>query len=262
MNFTNTRRLSILWVGAFMSALSLHAALGIQFCFQNINVSDNVFPPAIMLTFAQEVSHPNINTNTDLEMLQSSVLEQEQKISELALNEVQSMESQFSEEIQSSQELQPVIEKNDFIVEKTLKKSQTSKMAHKALVKKALSVSKIAAKQSGAKSVHSFAMSMSKGNYTKLDDALSMQWLAKVQAQLERQKNYVIRHRTTHAKGVVQLEFKVHKQGNIFASRIALSSNDQELDRLAMAALQRVGILPPPPLSKENKIIRISLIFN
>ncbi|ENN91505.1 energy transducer TonB family protein [Bartonella schoenbuchensis] len=261
MNFTNTRRLSILWIGAFMSALSLHAALGIQFYFQNINVSDNVFPPAIMLTFAQEISHPNIiNTNTDLEMLQSSVLEQEQKISESALNEVQSMESQFSEEMQSSQELQPVIEKNDFIVEKTLKKSQTSKMAHKALVKKALSVSKIAAKQSDAKSVHSFAVS--KDDYTKLDDALSMQWLAKVQAQLERQKNYVIRHRTTHAKGVVQLEFKVHKQGNIFASRIALSSNDQELDRLAMAALQRVGILPPPPLSKENKIIRISLIFN
>ncbi|WP_208541098.1 MULTISPECIES: energy transducer TonB family protein [Bartonella] len=260
MNFTNTRRLSILWIGAFMSALSLHAVLGIQFYFQNINVSDNVFPPAIMLTFAQEISHPNINTNTDLEILQSSVLEQEQKISEPALNEVQSMESQFSEEMQSSQELQPIIEKNDFIVEKTLKESQTSKMAHKALVKKALSVSKIAAKQSDTKSVHSFAVS--KNNYTKLDDALSMQWLAKVQAQLERQKNYVIRHRTTHAKGVVQLEFKVHKQGNIFASRIAFSSNDQELDRLAMAALQRVGILPPPPSSKENKIIRISLIFN
>ncbi|WP_078663057.1 TonB family protein [Bartonella sp. WD12.1] len=259
MNFTNTGRLSILWVGAFMSALSLHAALGIQFYFQNINVSDNVFSSAIMLTLAQEISHPNVNTNTDLEMLQSSVLEQEQKISELALNEVQSMESQFSEEIQSSQELQPVIEKNDLIVEKTLKKSQTSKMAHKEPVKKALSVSKISTKQSDAKSVHSFAIS--KGNYTKLDDALSMQWLAKVQAQLERQKNYVMRHRTTHAKGVVQLEFKVHKQGNIFSSRIALSSNDQELDRLAMAALQRVGILPPPPSSKENKIIRISLIF-
>ncbi|EJF89788.1 energy transducer TonB family protein [Bartonella melophagi] len=260
MNFANTRRLSILWIGAFMSALSLHAALGVQFYFQNVNVSDSVFPPAIMLTFAQEISHPNINTNTDLEILQSSVLEQEQKISELALNEVQSMESQFSEKMQSSQELQPVIEKNDFIIEKALKKSQTSKMEHKALVKKALSVSKIAAKQSDAKSVHSFAVS--EDNYTKLDDALSMQWLAKVQAQLERQKNYVMRHRTTHAKGMVQLEFKVHKQGNIFSSRIVLSSNDQELDRLAMAALQRAGILPPPPLSKENKIIRISLIFN
>ncbi|AQX19441.1 energy transducer TonB family protein [Bartonella sp. WD16.2] len=261
MNFTNTGRLSILWVGAFMSALSLHAALGIRFYFQNVNMSDSVFlPPTIMLTFAQEISHSNINTNTDLEILQSSFSEQEQKISESALNEVQSIGSQFSEEIQSSQESQPIIEENDFMVQKAFKKSQTSKMEHKALVRKALSVSKTVAKQSNAKSVHS--LSVGKDNNTKLDDALSMQWLAKVQAQLERQKNYVMRHRTTHAKGVVQLEFKVHKQGNIFSSRIALSSNDQELDRLAMAALQRVGILPPPPLSKENKIIRISLIFN
>ncbi|WP_102830229.1 energy transducer TonB family protein [Bartonella bovis] len=252
MNFTNTRRLSILWIGAFISALSLHTALGIQFYFHNVDVNDSVLPPTIMLTFAQEITRPNINT--DLEVSQSSFSEQEQKISESALNELQ------SEEIQSSQETQPIIEKNDFIIQQTLKKSQTSKIERKALVKKALSVSKSAAKRSDAKSIHSVAVS--KGNYTELDDALSMQWLVKVQAQLERQKNYIMRQRTTHAKGVVQLEFKVHKQGNIFSKRIALSSNNQELDRLAMAALQRVGTLPPPPSSKENKIIRISLIFN
>ncbi|ENN93402.1 energy transducer TonB family protein [Bartonella bovis] len=258
MNFTNTRRLSILWIGAFISALSLHTTLGIQFYFYNVDVNDSVLPPTIMLTFAQEITRPNINT--DLEVLQSSFSEQEQKISESALNEIQSVRSQFLEEIQSSQETQPIIEKNDFVIQQTLKKSQTSKIKHKALVKKALSVSKAAAKPSDAKPVHSVAVS--KGNYTELDDTLSMQWLVKVQAQLERQKNYIIRQRTTHAKGIVQLEFKVDKQGNIFSSRIAFSSNNQELDRLAMAALQRVGTLPPPPSSKEKKIIRISLIFN
>lgn len=75
-------------------------------------------------------------------------------------------------------------------------------------------------------------------------------------------KNYVIGQRTSGAKGTVKLEFRVHEQGNIFSSRVVVSAGDPALDRLAMVALQRVGFFPPPPPSKVNKIIRVSLIFS
>ncbi|MFT4360926.1 energy transducer TonB [Bartonella bacilliformis] len=126
------------------------------------------------------------------------------------------------------------------------------------LIQKSSSILKAKVRKSDTKD--SFTSSK-QSNAKALDDALSTKWLAEVQAQLEKQKKYIMKHRIRRVKGVVRLEFKVHEQGNIFASRIVLSSGDQELDRLAMAAVQRV-VVPSPPLSKINEAIRVFLIFN
>ncbi|WP_455482374.1 energy transducer TonB family protein [Bartonella sp. B35(2025)] len=261
MNFANTRWLSTLWVGAFISAFFLHIALGARFYFQNSNVSNKgTISPVVMLTFAQEIVRSDVDTdsldvdtdlsdiNPDLEVLQSDFSEQKPEILE-SMDEVEQEDSQYT------------VEKSDFTVPKPLKKSLPKKIENKALVKKQLPKSKTTMEQLDTKAIHSSTDSYG-SNAAALERALLEKWLEKVQTQLERQKKYVVGRRTSRAKGTVQLEFKVHEQGNIFSSRVVLSAGDQELDRLAIAALQRVGAFPPPPPSKVNKIIRVSLIFS
>ncbi|WP_336287897.1 energy transducer TonB [Bartonella sp. CB60] len=258
MNFEKIKRLSTLWVGAFIGAFSLHLALGAQFYFRSAGVSDGTFSPTIMLTFAQETIYPDVDTDlldtnkdvpdVDSEVLQPDVSEQESEISE-SDDEVQPEEPEHT------------VEQNDLTVPKSLEKPPLPKVEHEVLAKKSIPQSKTVVKQRSAKAVRSSSARYG-SNGAELEDALSAEWLAKVQAQLERQRNYVARQRTNRTKGTVQLEFRVREQGNIFSSRIVLSSGDQELDRLAMVALQRVGNFPPPPASKVNKIIRVSLIFS
>ncbi|AGF74306.1 TonB protein [Bartonella australis AUST/NH1] len=254
-NFAHTELLPTLWVGAFVSALSLHIALGIKFYFQSVDISDDVHPPAIMLTFAHEVVHSAIDAalpdvDIDSEVPPFSFLKPE--FSRSVLNEVQGEKSQSIEE------------KSDFIAPTPLKKFFSSKTERGAFVKQPSPTLKTTAKNENTKRGRlSATFATDNGNGTAVFAGSSpMQWLAKVQAQLERQKGYLARQRIGLAKGVVQLEFKVHEQGDIFSSRVAVSSGDHELDQLAITALQRVGIFPPPPVSKANKIIRVSLIFN
>ncbi|WP_455475664.1 TonB family protein [Bartonella sp. B17] len=256
MDFANIRRSLILWISAFVGAISLHVGLGAQFYFRSAGVSNGTLSQTmqtIMLTFVQdqESVNPDINTdlqnvdadtsnvNTDPEVLQSNFLKQESKILE-SVDEVQ------------SEEVKNTLEKNDFTV-------PIPKVEHKMPAKKRRT--KAVTKQLDAKVVHTPTINYD-GNAATLENALLAEWLAKVQAQLEKQKNYVVRQRTSRAKGTVQLEFRVHEQGDIFSRRIVSSSGDKELDRLAMAALQRVGTVPFPPPSKVNKIIRVSLIFS
>lgn len=69
--------------------------------------------------------------------------------------------------------------------------------------------------------------------------------VSKSTVAIRKAKNYVVGQRTSRAKGTVKLEFRVHERGGIFSSRVVVSAGDPELDRLAMAALQRVGSFPP-----------------
>ncbi len=250
MNFANTRQLLTLWIGAFVGAFFLHVLLAAQFYFQSTGVSNGSLSSTIMLTFAQETVDPDVNIdlldiNTEPEVLQSDLLEQEEEGQE------------FMDEVQP-EEPQHTVEKDDF---KSLEEPLPQKVEHKALVKKTIPMLKAKVKRSNTKAIPSSPTSQS-ANAAALEDALLMEWLAKVQAQLERQKEYVVGHRTSRAKGAVKLEFRVHEQGSIFSSRVVVSAGDPELDRLAMVALQRVGTFPPPPASKVNKIIRVSLIFS
>ncbi|WP_375617147.1 energy transducer TonB, partial [Bartonella sp. AP58NXGY] len=137
--------------------------------------------------------------------------------------------------------------------------SLPQKVEDKIFEKKA--IPKTVVKKPSVKSVRSVAARQS-GSTAGLENMVLMEWLAKVQSQLERQKNYVVGQRTSRTKGTVKLEFRVHERGGIFSSRVVVSAGDPELDRLAMAALQRVGSFPPPPPSKVNKTIRVSLIFS
>ncbi|WP_254493768.1 energy transducer TonB [Bartonella sp. B1099] len=259
MNFANTRQLSTLWIGAFVGALSLHIVLGAQFYFRKTGVSNGMLSSTVMLTLAQESvymdadrdsSNPDHNTDlsnvsTKSELLQPDLAEQEPEILETA------------DEIQP-EKLQHTVEKDDFTV-KSLEESLPQKVEDKIFEKK--TKPKTVVKQSSVKVARSSTARQS-GSTAGLENMVLMEWLAKVQSQLEKQKNYVVGQRTSRAKGMVKLEFRVHEQGNIFSSRVVVSAGDPELDRLAMAALQRIGSFPPPPPSKVNKTIRVSLIFS
>lgn len=259
MIFTNTRRLLTLWIGGFICAFSLHMALGAQFYFCDTGVGNGMLSPPIMLTFVQEPLFPDVDTDspdidTDLsnvstepEVLSSDFSEQESETLE-AVDEVQ------------PEELQHTVEKNDFTILKSLEKPLPQKAEHKARDKKAISP-KAVVKQPTVKTVHS-SIAAQGGDAAVRADVLLREWLTKVQAQLEKQKSYVVGQRISRTKGTVTLEFRVHEQGNVFLSRVVTSTGDPQLDRLAMTALQRVGSFPPPPPSKVNKIIRVSLIFN
>ncbi|WP_273757979.1 energy transducer TonB [Bartonella sp. AU55XJBT] len=259
MNFANTRQLSTLWIGAFVGALFLHLALGAQFYFRKTGVSNGMLSSTVMLTLAQENVYldadrdsSNSDYDTDLsnvstksELLQPDLAEQEPEILE-TVDEIQPEEPQHT------------VEKDDFTVN-SLEESLPHKVEDKIFEKK--TKPKTIVKQSSVKAVRSVAARQS-GSTAGLEDMVLMEWLAKVQSQLEKQKNYVVGQRTSRAKGTVKLEFRVHERGNIFSSRVVVSAGDPELDRLAMAALQRVGSFPPPPPSKVNKTIRVSLIFS
>ncbi|WP_375658868.1 energy transducer TonB [Bartonella sp. MR30HLJHH] len=250
MNFANTKQLLTLWIGAFVGAFFLHVLLGAQFYFQSTGVSNGLLSSEIMLTFVQETIYPDVDTglsdiHTEPKVLQSDLLEQKPE------------ELESVDEIQS-EEPQHMVGQDDL---KSLEEPLPQKVEHKAFIKKIIPMPKAVVKRSNAKAVRSSSTNKGVGT-AGLEDMLLMEWLAKVQSQLERQKNYIVGQRTSRAKGTVKLEFMVHEQGSIFSSRVAVSAGNPELDRLAMAALQRVGSFPPPPLSKVNKIIRVSLIFS
>ncbi len=256
MNFANTTQLLTLWIGAFVGALFLHVLLGAQFYFQSTGVGNGLLSSEIELTFVQETIYLDVDTdlsdihtesdiNTEPKVLQSDLLEQESEELE-SVDEVQSEEPQH------------MIEQDDL---KSLEEPLPQKVEHKAFIKKTIPMPKAVVKRSNAKAVRSSSTNKGVGT-AGLEDMLLMEWLAKVQSQLERQKNYIVGQRTSRAKGTVKLEFMVREQGSIFSSRVAVSAGNPELDRLAMAALQRVGSFPPPPPSKVNKIIRVSLIFS
>ncbi|MET3560189.1 protein TonB [Bartonella japonica] len=253
MNFANTRQLLTLWICAFMCAFSLHIMLGAQFYFRNTGISNAMLSPGVMLTFVQETTYPDIDTDlldvsTEPEMMQPDFIEQETEVLE------------SGDEVQA-EELQQHVEKDDFSVLKSLEEPFPQKIEHKVPAKKLVPMLKPIVKHSNIKSIRS-SISSQGGDRAAREDALLIEWLAKVQSQLEMQKKYVVGQRISRATGTVKLEFRVHEQGSIFSSRVVVSSGDPELDRLAMAALQHVGSFPPPPASKVNKIIRVSLIFS
>ncbi len=258
MNFANTRWFPILWIGAFFGALSLHVALGAQFYFRSTGVKNGIASPIVTLTFAQEfitfdgssdlsdTGTDSLDIDTEPELLQPVPLEQDLEILE-AVNEVQPEEPQHP------------YEKDDFTILKSVEEPFPHKIEHKISVKKP--ISKAIVKQYKAKEARS-SPTKQVGNAAMYEDALFLEWLTKVQAQLEKQKKYVVGQRTSRANGTVKLEFRVNEQGSIFSSRVVIFAGDPELNRLALVALQRVGSFPPPPPSKANKIIRVSLIFS
>ncbi|WP_034460182.1 energy transducer TonB family protein [Bartonella koehlerae] len=259
MNFSDTRWLLALWIVAFFVAFFLHIVLGAQFYFPSNGVRNGTLSSTIMLTFAQEIVYPDNDANTPNLDAGLSNLSTEPEVLQPDFPEQESEILKSEDEVQP-EEPQQNGEKNDFSLLKPLKESFPPKVEHKAFIKKPIPIFKTVLKHSIVEARSSTTNKVSRT--AAHEDALLVKWLAKVQAQLERQKNYVVKQRTSGEKGTVKLEFRVHEQGNIFSSRVVVSAGDPELDRLAMTALQRVGSFPPPPPSKVNKIIRVSLIFS
>ncbi|WP_345118633.1 TonB family protein [Bartonella pachyuromydis] len=260
MIFVNTRRLLALWIGGFICAVSLHMALGAQFYFSDTGVGNGMLSSPIMLTFVQEPLYSDVDTDSpDIDTDLSNV-STEPEVLPLDFSEQDSEISEAVDEVQS-EDLQYTVEKDDFNVLKSLEDPFPQKDEHKVHDKKAVPQKAMLKQPTVIKSVRS-SVAAQGGDTAARADALLREWLTKVQAQLEKQKSYVVGQRISRTKGTVTLEFRVHEQGSVFSSRVVASAGDLELDRLAIAALQRVGSFPPPPPSKVNKIIRVSLIFN
>ncbi|AGF75577.1 energy transducer TonB family protein [Bartonella vinsonii] len=259
MIFTNTKRLLTLWIGAFICAFSLHIVLGAQFYFQSTGVSKDTLSPIVILTVVQEAVYPDVDTDfSDLEKDLSNMNTEEELQSDLSQQESENFDAM--DEVQPD-ELQHTEEKSDFALLKSLEKPYPQEVERKVIDKKPIPIPKAIVRQSTVKRARSSTIHQS-GDAAAREDALLVEWLAKVQTQLEMQKKYVVGQRNSSAKGTVKLEFRVHEQGSIFSSRVVVSAGNPELDRLAMTALSRVGSFPPPPPSKVNKIIRVSLIFS
>ncbi len=256
MKSVSIGRVLALWIGAFLCSFALHIGIGARFYFKSIYMNGFMFSPMAMLIVVPEIMHSDVNLDT--EIVEFDILKQEE-ISKSEFSKVQS-ENSLSKEGQITEELQSIAEKNDLKVLKPLEKSSPSEINRKVFIKKRSSTLNVTAKKSNEKKAHSFSESRD-NHIMAFDSALSERWLAKVQIQLEKQKSYIIGQRISSAQGVVQLEFKVHEQGGIFASRIMLSSGNRELDWLAMTALKRIDMFPPPPREMVNKTIRVSLVF-
>nr|CBI78970.1 TonB protein [Bartonella sp. AR 15-3] len=250
-------RISALWIGAFGCALALHVGVGALFYSKSIHVNGFVFSPMAMLTVVPEIMH--LAVNPDSEILEFNVFKEEE-ILKPKLSAVRP-ENSLSKEHQITKELQSTVKKDDFTVLKPLERSSSSKINRKVSIKKRSSILNITEKKINGKKAHSFAVRRDSNTMVR-DSALSAHWLAKLQKQLEKQKSYIVGQRISSVQGVVQLEFKVREQGDIFANRVIFSSGSRELDWLAMTALKRIDMFPPPPREMVNKTIRVSLVFN
>ncbi|GAA5093798.1 TonB family protein [Bartonella acomydis] len=255
MIFANTRQLLILWIGGFVCAFSLHIALGAQFYFSSTGVSNGTPSFPIMLTFNQETLLQDFDTDSaDIDIDLSNISTEP----EILQPDFPEQESEILEAVDKDQ-LEEAHRKDDLAVLKSLEEFSSQKSEHEMRIKK--TKPKIVTKHSTVNAVRSSSTAQSTDTAAR-EDALLIEWLAKVQEQLEKQKKYVIRQRISRTKRTVTLEFRVHEQGSIFSSRLVTSAGDPELDRLAIEVLQRVSSFPPPPPSKVNKIIRVSLIFS
>jgi protein TonB len=72
-------------------------------------------------------------------------------------------------------------------------------------------------------------------------------WRAHIMELLERNKRYPPEARARREQGVVQLTFSLDRQGHVSGSRVTHSSGFTALDAEALALVQRVQPLPPPP---------------
>ncbi|ALE04010.1 energy transducer TonB [Bartonella ancashensis] len=259
MSYANIERLSVVWICAFFVAIFLHFAFWMQFYFHKMSVASrqgDVFFPTVMLTFTQEGAQSDLDEEFHSDFLDFG--KDSQEMLELVAYE------DGSKEIQSFEEQEFISNRSDFIVQEFQKKAslpeEKSEVGEESKVEE-LSITQKNQRNKGHTETAQLS-TFGKHNSTRMyDNTLLAQWFAKLQAQLERQKKYLMRKRIRHVNGIVQLEFKVQEQGEVVFYRIAQSSGNNELDHLAIVALQRASF-PPPPYSNINEKIRVSLIFN
>ena len=73
------------------------------------------------------------------------------------------------------------------------------------------------------------------------------QWKGLVAAHLQRHKRYPASAQAQREEGTAVLAFTVDRRGRVMARRIVRSSGHAELDREALAMVQRAEPFPPPP---------------
>ncbi|WP_124449103.1 TonB family protein [Paucibacter sp. KBW04] len=85
----------------------------------------------------------------------------------------------------------------------------------------------------------------------------SESWQARVLARLERFRSYPPGARARREQGVVVLQLRVNREGQVLSARVQQGSGHAELDRAALATVQRAQPLPgiPPDLPQELDLL-------
>jgi protein TonB len=86
-------------------------------------------------------------------------------------------------------------------------------------------------------------------------------WKRQIVTLLERHKRYPSTARDHREQGIVQLEFRLDRQGHVTASRIIKSSGYEILDNETLDLLKRIGSFPPPPPG-ESGVLTVPIAFN
>ncbi len=75
----------------------------------------------------------------------------------------------------------------------------------------------------------------------------SARWEARLQAHMQRNARFLQRRSGGSARGLVQITFVIDPSGNVLSARLAGTSGDPALDRLALEVARRASPVPAPP---------------
>ena len=94
-------------------------------------------------------------------------------------------------------------------------------------------------------------------------DALLHAWVEEVSAAVHRTWRYPRSARRAGLQGEVVLEFRVDGRGRIHDVRVARSSGHRLLDEAAVAAVEQIASVPPPPpvLAWGDRLVRVPFVY-
>ena len=84
-------------------------------------------------------------------------------------------------------------------------------------------------------------------------------WHRKIAQQVERHKGYPAAARARRETGVVQLAFKIDRQGMVVASRVIQTSGFASLDQETIATVERAQPFPPPPSNMPGETFEFTV---
>jgi len=106
------------------------------------------------------------------------------------------------------------------------------------------------------------AVANRQGNQSASAGVSSNKWTSKLQSHMARNVRFLQR-RARNAKGLVRVTFEIDPSGNVLSARLAGSSGDPTVDKLALEAAKRASPVPAPPpaLAKARIPITLPLLF-
>ena len=90
----------------------------------------------------------------------------------------------------------------------------------------------------------------------------SSKWTSKLQSHMARNVRFLQR-KSRRAKGLVKVTFVIDPSGNVLSARLAGSSGNADVDKLALEAARRASPVPAPPaaIARARMPITLPLLF-